>query len=167
MSWWPETSARVAGRYFSTLTARASVTALEPHSELGSSMGSHSPWQAVLGFDGQVGGASFAFGCVVRREGDVLRRWRDVNVHLVFEVRHFGRVGDCSPRVTNKKMLLGRARGRDCLVRSLVTSKVGGVSELDASRHVGPQKSLPEADRPLVLVLRGRARKHRPAFFFN
>lgn len=87
MSWWPETSARVAGRYFSTLAKVQRVTPTLDERRDRVFQG-FSPWQAVLCLDWQVGGASFALCCVVRREGNVLGRRRDINVHLVLKVGH-------------------------------------------------------------------------------
>jgi hypothetical protein len=54
ISWWPETSSSVSGRYFSTLLK---VLISARHRET-----RNVPWQTVFCFDWEVGGASLAFG---------------------------------------------------------------------------------------------------------
>lgn len=64
MSWWPETSSRVSGLYFSTLesSTRAPIAAGVDRQ--------NSPWQAILSFNGQIRSGSLAFrASVVRAEG--------------------------------------------------------------------------------------------------
>jgi hypothetical protein len=54
ISWWPETSSSVSGRYFSTLL-KVLISARHRETRC-------VPWQTVFCFDREVGGASLAFG---------------------------------------------------------------------------------------------------------
>ena len=85
MSWCPETSARVSGRYFSTLgSVRLEMDTEVRQREL--------PWQRVLSFYRQICSAPLAFLGVGGAEFDRTLNSGSINVHLIiFEVRHAGR----------------------------------------------------------------------------
>ncbi len=90
MSWCPDTSSRVSGRYFSTLSRHFSLLQwLRDALCL--------PWQAVFCFHGKIGGASLAFRvCVVGTEHHGVSRGGRIEIHIIFVVRH---IFACKERV--------------------------------------------------------------------
>ena len=90
ISWWPETSSRVSGRYFSTLPMILA-------SQCCINTSNHVPWKTVFGLNWQISSTSLAFrvGVVGIEHYLVIRRWR-INVHIIFVVWHLGGWGSWS-----------------------------------------------------------------------
>ena len=85
MSWWPDTSLSVSGRYFSTL--RRKNVSYDQYTIADSE--ANKPREGIFSFNGQVSGTPLALGIgVVRRELHVIVR-RNIDIHVIFsEVGH-------------------------------------------------------------------------------